>query len=463
MRIGKLGFRARIKGNLHIEHSEEHLTSYAGLELVRRFLRLLRFSSLLRRLERRVKPGGDLPLSSAIRLLLGMLLVGGRRLRHIRFLRNDPMLLRFAGVTRAPDERTLSRTLKKLGCKTWSHLDEVNTSVVEQAVTPLKLQRITLDIDGSVLSTGLQVGGAMRGFNPHHRKNPSYYPIMGTIAQTGHVLAHKNRYGNVHDSHGSARFLRRSVRRLREEIRFSSIIELRTDSAFFQEDFLKACDSCRIEYAIKVPMYPWLNLRGVVEQKRQQDWQWVDRKRGVQGLFTDLPIKPWKRTERIAIYRKSVHHAPAKSRQLDLFNPDDGHWEYSVVATNKSLRLRALYDFMNGRGAQEKVIGELKSGYAFDAIPTNTYRSNTAWQKLNILAHNLTTSLQLVTTAVPRRRSLRRTAIVVLKSVRSLRVEWLNKAARIVRPGGRNVLRLARNEATAEIYSTIKKQLRDAA
>jgi hypothetical protein len=210
-------------------------------------------------------------------------------------------------------------------------------------------------------------------------------------------------------------------------------------------------------------MFPWLNLRGVVKQKAKQDWRWVDRRRGVQGLFAELPIKPWGRTERIAIYRKSVNHEPAKSRQLDLFNPDDGHWEYSVVATNKSLGLRALYDFANGRGAQEKIIGELKSGFAFDVIPTNAYRSNTAWQKLNILAYNLTTSLQLATTAVPRRRSLRRTAIFVLKSIRSLRVEWLNKAARIVRPGGRNVLRLARNEATAEIYSTIRKQLRDAA
>jgi hypothetical protein len=70
---------------------------------------------------------------------------------------------------------------------------------------------------------------------------------MGTIAQTGHVLAHKNRYGNVHDSHGSERFLRRSVRMLREEIRFGGIIELRTDSAFFQKEFFKACDSCGID------------------------------------------------------------------------------------------------------------------------------------------------------------------------------------------------------------------------
>ena len=39
------------------------------------------------------------------------------------------------------------------------------------------LSRLTLDIDGTVVSTGLQVQGARRGFNPHRRKVPSYYPI----------------------------------------------------------------------------------------------------------------------------------------------------------------------------------------------------------------------------------------------------------------------------------------------
>jgi len=158
-----------------------------------------------------------------------------------------------------------------------------------------------------------------------------------------------------------------------------------------------------------------------------------------------------------------VGHRPAKSRQLDLFNPDDGYWEYSVVATNKSLQLRALYDFMNGHSVQEKIIGELKSGFAYDVIPTNTYRANTAWQKLNILAHNLTTSFQLAATSAPRPSSLHRTARFIVRSVRSLRIQWLNKAGRIVRPSGRTVLRLARNEATEQSYDAISNRLSDAA
>lgn len=459
MRIGKAGFQARIKGNLHIEFGQQQLTSYAGLELFRRFLRTSGFFVALNSVERRLKLSGDFRFSSLVLLVVGMLLIGARRLRHVEYIRDDPMLMRFARLSRVPSQRSLGRALRKLKYDTWPELERLNTATIKNAMQPLRPSRLTLDIDGSVLTTGLKAERAERGFNPHHRKNPSYYPIIATIAQTGHVVAHKNRSGNVHDSHQSAPFLRQTVRSVRGDLGFSGILEVRTDSAFFQRDFFKACDWCGIEYAIKVPMFPWLNLRGVVKQKNDSEWRWVDRKRGVQGLFTELPIKPWGRTERIAIYRKCVNHRPAKSRQLDMFNPDDGHWEYSVVATNKSLQLRALYDFMNGRGAQEKIIGELKSGFAFDCIPTNSYRANTAWQKFNILAYNLATSFQLATTATFRPSTLKRTGQFVIRSIRTLRFVLLNKAARCLCQAGTKVLRLEDNKMTQQLYADVEHDL----
>jgi hypothetical protein len=42
------------------------------------------------------------------------------------------------------------------------------------------------------------------------------------------------------------------------------------------------------------------------------------------------------------IYRKHVQHESPKNFQLDLFTPDDGHFEYYAVATNLPLSLPAL-------------------------------------------------------------------------------------------------------------------------
>ncbi len=445
MRLGKDGFRAPVKGKLHLEFGEERLTSYSGLELFRRFLLRMGIMQHLRGLGQRLRFRGDFPAGNFVLLILGMLLVGARRLRHVRYLRNDPMLCRFAELKRLPDERTLSRMLKKFSSKSWEELDRINTLVVDSSLKACNLKRITLDLDGSVLSTGLQVERAFRGFNPHHRKNPSYYPIMANIAQTGQILGHRNRSGNVHDSTGSGAFLRQNVNRLREDMGFSGDIECRTDSAFFVRPFLETCVRYGVEYAIKVPMWPWLNLKKIIQDTNEQDWECVESKGNVQGFFVELEIECWDRKENLAIFRKRVNHKPAKGVQLDLFEPNDGYWEYSVVATNKKLGLKPLYRFMNGRGVQEKTFAELKDGFAFDAIPTNAYGANTAWQKLNILTHNIAVAYQLSTTATVKPRTLKRTTAFLIKSIRTLRFTWLNQAGRFCRPGGRNVVRLSSN------------------
>lgn len=461
VRIGKRGFAARIKGELRFLFGDERLTSYAGLELFRGFLRQTGLQRELWESEKGLGLGGDLGFRAVVLMVVGMLLVGGRRLRHLSFLRDDPLFLRFAGLAKAPSPRSLSRNLKKLTSRTWPELDRLSTVVIKKAKRA-KWRRWTIDIDGSVLTTGLKVERAERGFNPHHRKNPSYYPILATLAQTGHVLAHKNRRGNIHDSHGSAQFLRHVVQRSRDDLGFDGLLELRADSAFFRRDFLAACDGAGVEYAVKVPMWPWLNLRGVVKSKTDGDWRWVDRNTGVQGLFAELSIHQWGRLERVAIYRKRVNHQPVKGRQLELFNPDDGFWEYSTVCTNKHLGLRALWHFHNGRGVQEKTIGELKGGFAFGCIPTNRYSANTAWQKLSILAHNIVTTLQLETIAQDRPETAKHTTRFSMKSIATLRFEWLNKAARLIQPGGRPVIRLADNAATRAAVNEIQSNLQRA-
>jgi hypothetical protein len=54
-----------------------------------------------------------------------------------------------------------------------------------------------------VIRPGDKVAWAMRGFNPHHPKDPSYYPLLVHLARTGQILRLKNRPGNVHDSKGA--------------------------------------------------------------------------------------------------------------------------------------------------------------------------------------------------------------------------------------------------------------------
>jgi hypothetical protein len=57
---------------------------------------------------------------------------------------------------------------------------------------------------------------------------------------------------------------------------------------------------------------------------------------------------------RVRLYRKHVNHETRRNFQLDLFTPDDGHYEYSAVATNLPLGLSALWAFRLRARGQEK-------------------------------------------------------------------------------------------------------------
>ena len=83
---------------------------------------------------------------------------------------------RFCEVQVLPTARTVSRWLQAFTLST--RLQQINTAVIARVVGTLGLRTWTIDVDGVVVSTGLQVERAFRGFNPHHRKVPSYYPIL---------------------------------------------------------------------------------------------------------------------------------------------------------------------------------------------------------------------------------------------------------------------------------------------
>jgi hypothetical protein len=459
VRRRKTDLHARVNGDLAIEFSDAKLTSYAGLELFDRYLRQVGFNDMVRTAFGKARLGGDFGVIAMLRVLIGLLVVGGRRLEHLKYLANDPLLYRFARVQAWPAARTVSRWLRRFTMKRVEHLMALNAAVVAHIQPRLQLRSLTIDVDGTVVSTGLQVERAERGYNPHRRKVPSYYPIMAHLAETTHVLRVRNRSGNVHDGKASLSFLRELWRQLegfstpRRQIRF------RMDGAFFRQDVLRWLTWHKVGYAIKVPFYRWLDLQQFI--RNAPGWTRVSPE--VSGFMVPAVETPWGRTLPVAIYRRKVAHRAAKNYQLDLFDPDDGHYEYSAITTNLDYTLSNLWHFMAGRGAHEKTIAQLKSGLAFATVPTLAYAANSAWQQLVALTHNLLTNFQIDTCAERRRRSRKHTALPRLSTVQTLRFTIFHRAGSILRPGGRTVLRMSSNPATERLFTEIEQALPRAA
>lgn len=458
VRLRRTDLAGRVNGCLHFRFSLKGLTSYAGLELLREHLSHL---DLTRRLTEAFGdrfPRSDFGAVRLVRLMLGLLLIGGRRLWHLHYVDADPVLKRFSGLRRLPSPMTVGAWLRKLTERHVRILQELNAEIVAQVIRGTGQRRLTLDVDGSVISTGHSVERAGRGFNPHHRRVPSYYPITAYEAQSGQMLRVQNRSGNVHDGKASLPFLRDLVDQIQERLGRGFCLEFRMDGAFFRQDVLDFLDGCGAEWALKVPFYPWLNLKSHVA--RAPDWHRVAD--GVEAYEIRLWIKPWQRRLRIVLYRRRVFHRTAKNFQLDLFDPDDGYFEYSAMATNKTLSVRSLWHFLNGRGAHEKALGELKSGFAFDAVPTRCYAANSAWQSLSLLAFNLSRSFQIATGAPRRRPDRKRRCCYRFETIATQRFKLIGRAASLTMPAGRATLDLGTNTAVEHDFTRALDHLRAA-
>src|SRR5262245_46541240 len=381
MRLTVASLRRMVKGTLHIEFRRQELTSYSGLELLRRYVRHRELAGRLR--GACAGTGGDYGGGRLALLILALCYVGARRLEHLRYLGGDPLIARFCGLARIPTARTVGNWLRQFTQTTLAPLIQLNHDLVIEAVQRLALPRLTIDVDGTVVRTGATVGWAFRGFNPHHRKDPSYYPLLAHVAQTGHILRVKNRPGNVHDSKQAVAFLREVIAGLRAAFGRRLPLEFRMDAAFCQRHVFRLLAARGCAYAIKVGYWSWLPLKQLAAERQR----WLPVAPNVTGFFHDLDIPQWDLRLRVMIYRKHVAHESPKNFQLDLFTPDDGHYEYAAVATNMALDLPALYAFICGRGAQEKTIAELKGEFALDVVPTRDYGANSAWAAAMAASH----------------------------------------------------------------------------
>ena len=459
MRRKKKDLHARVNANLQIDFTSERLTSFGGLELMIRYLRKIGWNGQLRRRLGRWVSGRDYGTAGLCQAIPGLILLGGRRLRHLDFLRGDPLMQRFCALKDLPSQYSLGRFLKGFAASSEEALKRLNADMVARGVRWLRARTLTIDVDGTVLSTGLKTEGAARGYNPHRRKVKSYFPVSAYLADSGHFLRLDNRPGNVHDGAASVDFLKAVFAQVEDTLGRCNRLRLRMDGAFFNERVLEVLDEYKAYYAVKVPFWQGLDLKGQIA--RQSRWRKVEE--GTDAFDTTVTVQKWKRAFRVTVFRKKVMHPTRKNYQLNLFDPDDGTFEYSAVATNLTLGARALWRFMSGRGLHEKAIGELKSNLAFDAIPTKDCQANSAWQQFVLLAHNLLANFQIETGLTQRNRTLKCTARWALQSARTLRFELFNRAGLLVRTGGRTSLRLKYNKQTRRRFCDIAAALNSAA
>jgi hypothetical protein len=451
MRYKKRSLIARRNKILPIQFVRQDMTTYAGLTLIDHYLKLYRINIRLKQTLKSYGFKGDYGIGDILFIMLIMILTGAERLQHIDYLKTDPLFRRVVRLTRIPHRTKLSTALKQFTSDSLKSLAEMNSELVIEKLTELGLNEITVDLDGTVVSTKGHPSWAFKGYNPIKKGARSYFPLTAHVGETGHFLSVLNRPGNVHDSNRALAVIQAIRRQLAD---FS--IRFRADSAFCVPEVINYLLKKRIGFAIKAPFWKLLNLKSAAQQRKR----WFKINRQWEYFWIKQPIDSFDHEHYVIILRKKVKK-PNAHYQRPLFSPDNGTYEYSaVVMDNKTWKPKDLLMFVSGRSAQENSIGELKTSFAFDHIPTNTYQANSAYMQMSQMAYNLSISMQhsmgMSADRDAKGKSTRRFKSMKWKTFRFL---ILNRAGRIAWRNGIKVIELTKNNETELLYRKISNAL----
>ena len=438
--------RAAIHRKTHripeIKFEDQRLTSFAGLVV---------YQSLFSRIGLKQQLGGcfrHLTVSPifghgiVVLLLIVHLLLGYRRLQDIRYYQDDPMVRRLLGLERLPGVATVSRTLANLDDRSVTNLRRLSRQRVLEQIGGLGLARITLDFDGSVLSTGRFAEGTAVGFNRRKKGQRSYYPLFCTVAQTGQVLDVWHRPGNVHDSNGAKAFILACVREI-QVILPHCVVEARMDSAFFSDDIVSMLDTEGVQFTISVPFERFSALKALIENRKR--WHHLN----AQWSFFEANWKPssWNDRYRFVFVRTKNRQQYKGAVQLDLFIPYEYDHDFKVIVTNKHISAKKALTFHNGRGAQEGVFAELKSQTQMDYVPTRRKAGNQVYLFSAVLAHNLNREMQMLCYEQERNTTEKRAPLWQFEQLGTLQRKLIQRAGRLTRPNGRLTLTMSANSA----------------
>ena len=419
---------------------EGNLTAYAGLVLIQALIGMVKLKGRLRRCFAHVGRGLIYGQSSIVLLLVVGIMLGCRRLRDLDYSREDPLLARVMGLRRLPDVATMSRTLAGFDEQGVGELRATVRTMVQERLEKEEFARITVDFDGSVQSTRGHAEGSAVGYNPIKKGQRSYYPLFCTIAQTSQFFDVLARSGNVHDSNGASDFMLACLSELGQRHPRAQL-ETRMDSAFYSELVFLTLEEHGVEFTCSVPFerFPWLKTRA----EAQAIWTPIDD----QWSYVECEWKPtsWDGTYRILLVRQRRLVRQRGPLQLDLFIPKDFEYDYTVIATNKTVTPGAVLAFHHGRGSQEKLFGEAKQHAALDVVLGRRWIANQVFTLSGILAHNLSREMQMAVQPTQRGTLAKRPARWIFLSLGTLRQRLFHRAGRLIRPQGELTLELNAN------------------
>lgn len=436
--------------------SSPKLTSFGGLPLIVEMYRRMSLDKVISRHVRLKERGWR--ESDIVESLVALQVAGGSRMDDVQWLDADASTSLYGDDSGLPSPAAVRRFLhlfdagvsepRSLGMaivpeenNALRGLGKVHRAVIDFLVAHTRPQRITLDVDATVVKSDKS------SCLPTYKGDKGYQPMQGIWAEHQVVVAEEFRDGNVPAAFGALAFLKKCEAALPDGVP----LRLRSDAAWYQHDVFDYCQKQGHEFAIGadlsqglmrfVQAIPKWNPLHVITSKGkiQTKQEWAELS------FTTASLSKADIKRRIRDYRYIIIREYRE--QTDLFA---GQYEYRGFISNMGWDAERLIQWARERaGTIEQVIDRLKHDFAGDTFPCGTFGANAAWWRITCLVHNLVQCLKLV--ALPLSWFYMR--------MKTLRFRLFGVAGRIITHARCTWLQLARGHPIIPIYREARLKL----
>jgi len=311
--------------------------------------------------------------------LYGMLLGYGRPYQ-MKILCADKVFQKIAGLCSFPVQSTISRFLNSVRVEVSRQISAFNFELLMKFRKGFReLSSITFDLDSHVIPVYGDQQRAAMGYNPKKKGRKSYHPLLCFVGETRDYIGGVLRSGKHHSSYKCVEFVKGLVKMLPSHIKK---IRLRADSGFFNTELIKYLVKEDIEFAIVVPMQPW------VQRKIWHMTGWSSIGWGLGVAECDYIVNRTT-TLRMVVVRQRVRANAGPRKQLKLLNTGEVKYNYQVIVTNSGKSPERVWRFYNQRACCENFIKEGIYGFGLDKVVSHSYAGNCTWFELLMLGYNL--------------------------------------------------------------------------
>ena len=411
----------------------DQLTSQSGLLVVDRLLEALAIEPQADGVLRVPNSNRSYRNSTVVKTFMLMLNEGGKCLEDVYHLHTEHELLKFAGMAQVPGADTLARWLHRHGKAGVPQVHQLSRTVIAKALDLLWVKRITLDIDATAILNN------KADAQWTYLEQRGFMPIIGTVAESGQVIAVEFRAGNVPPNYDNEGFIKTCQAQLPAG---AELRRVRADAAGYKKNVIDDLTRQDIEFVIRARMDS--ATKALITSVAEAQWQPLRRPDG------NLSPHEWvaRRTHTmhhsntvfdVVIQRtlkSAVSDLPEQRELPGLSIPtylETDRYIYRMVATNiQSLDdLRIIQEYNQRGECSENRIKELKLDFAGGRLPCSDFGANALYVCLCALAYNVFALLRAG--LPPEFRFVR---------VMTLRVRLFGLAAKIVQHGRQWTLKL---------------------